>query len=364
MNATRPLIPVFAPYAAAGSEPVPNDYDTEEFRADVRSWFAPLPVDWEWVAVTPDNVQHVVDTAAKAARVRPVMVLNLCDGTEDDGYPGLSVVRALESAGVPATGADSDFYEISTSKLAMKKRFAAAGVSTSPWVEILDPAADIARAGAELGWPLFIKPDTSAASVGISQKSVAKTPGEARLQCELLLKGMHGATFGRNGIYAENFLSGREFTVLLQSTGDSREPVRVYPPCERVFHSALPVDERFLSFERYWEQYESESPPPPGEPFYRHAPVEAGLSEEVSEAARLAYLSVGGCSYARVDLRQQAESGRVCVLEVNANCGLTSDDQSSAGAILGFAGVSLSDFVRCALREAWLRRNPGAPPPL
>lgn len=364
MSVARSLIPVFAPYAAAGSEPVANDYDAPEFRADVSSWFAPLPVDWEWVCVTSANVQRVVESAAQAARARPVVVLNLCDGTEDDGYPGVSVVRALESAGLAATGADSNFYEISTSKLAMKQRFAAAGVGTSPWVEIRDPERDIARAASELGWPLFIKPDTSAASVGISQKSIARNTEEALLQCRLLLKGMHGATFGRNGIYAENFLGGREFTVLLQSTGDARDPVRVYPPCERVFHSALPVEERFLSFERYWEQYDDESPPPPGEPFYRHAPVEAALAAEVSEAARLAYLAVDGCSYARVDLRQQSGSGKICVLEVNANCGLTSDDQSSAGAILGYAGVHLSAFVRCALREAWLRRKPGTPPPL
>ena len=364
MNAMRPLVPVFAPYAAPAAVPVANDYDTPEFRADVRSWLAPLPVDWDWVEVTSEGVQRVVDAAADAARTRPVVVLNLCDGTEDDGYPGISVVRALEAAGLPATGADSGFYEISTSKLAMKRRFAAAGVSTSPWVEIRKPAIDVARAGLELGWPLFLKPDTSAASVGISQKSVARTLTEAVRQSEALLKGMHGREFDRCGIYAENFLSGREFTVLLQSTGDMQEPVRVYPPCERVFHSALPVEERFLSFERYWEQYDDESPPPPGEPFYRHAPVEASLAAEVSEAARLAYLAVGGSSYARVDLRQQSESGRVCVLEVNANCGLTSDDQSSAGAILGFAGVSLSDFVRCALREAWMRCRPGIPPPL
>ena len=364
MNDGRPLVPVFVPCAVTPDALFGNDYDTPEFRADVSSWLAPLPVDWEWVRVTPDNIRSAVELAASAARERAVIVLNFCDGTEDDGYPGLSVVRALESAALAATGADARFYEVSTSKLAMKRRFAAAGVATSPWVEIRDPETDIARAAAELGWPLFLKPDTSAASMGISLRSLVRNPEEAREQACALLAAIRGGRLSRGSVYAEAFLSGREYTALVQSTGDAGDPVRAYPPCERVFNSALPVEERFLSYERYWEQYRDESPPPSGEPFYRHESVDPRLALEVADAARRAYLAVGGCGYARVDLRAFGDSGALNVLEVNANCGLTSDDQSSAGAILGQAGVALSEFVSCALREAWIRRKPGVPPPL
>ena len=101
MTARRPLVPVFAPYPTAESTMAANEYDsydTPEFREDVRSWFAPLPVDWEWVPVTTATVSRAVEDAARAARERPVVVLNLCDGTDDDGFPGVSVVRALESA--------------------------------------------------------------------------------------------------------------------------------------------------------------------------------------------------------------------------------------------------------------------------
>lgn len=364
MSRLRVKVPVFIPYATVNDPLVPNDYDSPEFRADVGSWFAPLPVDWEWVPIRIESAARAVAAAAAQARERPVIVLNLCDGTEDDGYPGLSVLRALESAGLAATGADTRFYETSTSKLAMKRCFAAAGVPTSPWVEIRDIEADLRRAAAELGWPLFLKPDISAASVGISQRSLVKTHAQAAEQARALLAGMHGGRFEPGGIFAETFLSGREFTVLLQSTGESPQSVRSYPPCERVFHSALPVEERFLSFERYWEEYRHETPPPPGEPYYRHAAVEAALAAEVRETARLAYLAVGGCGYARADLRQQRESGALQVLEVNANCGITSDDQSSVGAILGLAGVPLPDFIRGALREAWRRRHAGAALPL
>ena len=360
----RPLVPVFAPYPLVADPSVENEYDAPEFRADVHSWFAPLPVDLEWVPVTITDVGRVVEDAARAARERPVIVLNLCDGTDANGYPGVSVLHALESAGIAASGVDSRFYELSTSKLAMKRRFRAAGVATSPWVEIRDIETDVRRAGRELGWPLFLKPDISGGSVGISLRSLAHNHRDAVDEAASLLAGMQAGTFDQSGLYAETFLSGREFTVLVQNTGASPEAVRVYPPAERIFHSALPVEERFLSYERYYQEYDRETPPPPGEPFYRHVAVEPELAAAVADTARRAYLAVEARGYARVDLRQDGHSGQLNVLEANANCGLTSDDNSSAGCILGLAGVPLSEFVLRALREAWMRRHRGTETPV
>ena len=57
------------------------------------------------------------------------------------------MVKALEAAGIPFSGARSNFYEISTSKGAMKQRFADRGVRTAPFVQIRDAKADISRAG-------------------------------------------------------------------------------------------------------------------------------------------------------------------------------------------------------------------------
>lgn len=48
-------------------------------------------------------------------------VINLCDGTEDDGYAGISVVLGLECAKIPFTGAGSQFYSDTTSKPVLKR---------------------------------------------------------------------------------------------------------------------------------------------------------------------------------------------------------------------------------------------------
>ncbi len=39
------------------------------------------------------------------------LFFNLCDGAADQDMPGIEVVRVLEDAGVPFTGASSEFYE-------------------------------------------------------------------------------------------------------------------------------------------------------------------------------------------------------------------------------------------------------------
>jgi D-alanine-D-alanine ligase len=50
-----------------------------------------------------------------------------------------------------------------------------------------------------------------------------------------------------------------------------------------------------------------------------------------------AYKAVGGTGYGRIDIRMDARSGKLYVLEVNAQCGLSEDeDYTSIGAILRF----------------------------
>ena len=353
----RPRVFVFVPYAEEHGALVSPYYETPEFREDVRGWFEAMEADWEWRIVTGANLEAEVARVAGIAASRTAIVLNLCDGDDLNGYPGLRVVRTLEAAGIAATGADARFYSLSTSKLEMKKRFVAAGVATAPWVEIRDIETDLRRAGSELGWPLFLKPDVSFGSAGITLRSVVRDHASACTQARALLAGMHGCRFDRDGIFAEPFLAGREFTVLMQGDSAIEGDVCVFAPCERVFHSALPREERYLTFERYCEEYDQDTPPPPGEPYYRYAPLAAGEGAAVMELARRAYAAVEGCGYARVDLRGGVASDSPYVLEVNANCSLSSDDTSTAGAILALSGSSMREFIRRALQDAWRRRH-------
>ena len=130
--------------------------------------------------------------------------------------------------------------------------------------------------------------------------------------------------------------------------GDSSKPERciVYPPVERVFHPSLPEKEQFLSFDRLWEIYEDETPMPNDGNFYEYTQPASSLRKEIMKISLDAYCAVGGKGYTRIDLRQDKITGKIYVLEVNAQCGLSEDeDYTSIGAILRFANKSFAQLV-------------------
>ena len=69
----------------------------------------------------------------KAIRRKIPLVLNLCDGDEINGTPGVSVIHELEKCKLVYTGSDAHYYNITTSKIPMKKAFDEAGVSNAKW---------------------------------------------------------------------------------------------------------------------------------------------------------------------------------------------------------------------------------------
>ena len=353
---------VFVPYARERGKLVSPYYETAEFREDVSSWMRSLGLEWAWVGVEPDSVGVRVAEAAARSRDAPTMVLNFCDGDDINGYPGLRVVEALEAAGVGFTGADAAFFRLSTSKMAMKRRFLSAGVPTAAWIEIRDPDADIDRAIDAIGLPLFLKPDVGFGAAGISLRSVLHSRSAAIDHAAMLYRGVHGLRVAAGGILAEPFIQGSEYTVLLRSDAADEGGVRVFVPCERVFNPNLPVSERYLTFERYCEEYDQDTPPPSGSPYYRYATVVGDLGVRLQQLARSAFFALGGNGYARVDIRRDDAAGALLVLEVNANCAISTGDTSSAGTILLESGESMIEFIAAILAHGWRRhrRSQGA----
>ncbi|MCK7461298.1 MAG: hypothetical protein MZU84_04120 [Sphingobacterium sp.] len=108
------------------------------------------------------------------------LVMNLCDGNEVDGSPGVSVVRALEDCAasrtpaVPRSSTTSPptRWPLKTDAARARRADGAlrARCATCP--------SDLARLEAEVGFPAFVKPEVSAGSGGIGLKSRAHDAGE------------------------------------------------------------------------------------------------------------------------------------------------------------------------------------------
>jgi len=127
---------------------------------------------------------------------------------------------------------------------------------------------------------------------------------------------------------------------------DAAARATIYPPVERLFNEALPPTERFLSFDRLWGLYENEAPLEGDADLWKYRKMPKPLAKRVMEISWAAYEAVGGRGYGRVDLRQDAETGEIHVLEVNAQCGISEDESyTSIGAILRFARTSFASAV-------------------
>ncbi|MEO8359645.1 MAG: hypothetical protein ABI672_06415 [Vicinamibacteria bacterium] len=355
---------VFTPYRMTASGPESITYGTPEFKTEVAGWMNSLGTAHTWVEVTPETSAAEIARVREVAMRQPVVVFNLCDGIEVDGYPGIKTVRALEASGVPFTGADTAFYELTTPKTLMKQRLLNHNVSTSPFVAITRAAEDGTRAGLELGYPLIIKPDVSAASFGISIKSVVKEEAACAAQAAVALAGECQQENYYEGVFAERFIPGREFTVLCASDCEAPRGVFVYPPVERVFHSALPTHERLLSYDRYWEKYETEEALPDRKPIahYESAPTE--WANDLMTLARSAYLALDGKGYGRVDIRRDERTGEFVVLEANCNCGLSTDGETSVSWILTLSGETMPRLLDRIFADAVGRLAPSSIRPI
>jgi D-alanine-D-alanine ligase len=341
---------VLAPLVETDDDAIAWYSDYTQSRAEYARAFDDLGLEWRWQPVTlREHLRTIEMIAAESASLgREPVVINLCDGDEarPGSAPGLSVIRALEAAGIRYTGADERFYDITTSKIDMKLAFDRAGVPTSPW-EVIQRDGSLRGIFGRLGSPLILKPAISAGSMGITTKSVVRTPPALRAQVRKLEEGYHGWDLASGGVIAERFVDGPEYTVFIAGDHTDREHAILYPPAERAFNEALPSTERFLSFDRLWGMYETESPLEGDAELWTYRRAPRPMVKRLREVSWAAYAAVGGRGYGRVDLRQDEQTGEVYVLEVNAQCGISEDeDYTSIGAILRFARTPFSHLVR------------------
>lgn len=348
---------VLAPYLESADPNIQHYYDFSQSLAEYTKVFQELKADWKWQPVTMDNYKDIIRMISSSANGKTPLVLNLCDGDEVNGTPGISVIRELERYGLIYTGSDMHFYDITTSKIPMKKAFDKAGVSTANWRVINGSKGSTKGICKRVGIPLLIKPAVSGGSMGVSVKNVVHSEEELISRVDQIHKGYRGWNLLADGLFVEQFITGPEFTTFITGSSDDPGNCVVYQPVERVFHKSLPETEKFLSFGRLWEIYDEETPMPENENFYEYQPVAPALAKALKKLSLEAYKSCKGKGYARLDIRMDATSGKLYMLEVNAQCGLSEDENyTSIGAIIKASHVSYSAIIIEILKDA-IRRS-------
>ncbi len=343
------IVWVLSPLVKNKDENIDYYYDFNQSILEYTKVFNDLNIIWKWQPITIYNFKNIIETIKTEAVFSNTTPLffNLCDGDETNGAPGISVIKYLEELQLIYTGADEYFYKITTSKADMKAAFDKYNVANANW-KFINSINDIEdNIFEQIGTPIILKPSVSGGSMGVGIKNVVHNLAELKTQVSLMLLGYRGWNLNLGGIIAEHFINGPEFTVLI--TGNYFEPEKavIYEPVERVFHSSLSDEEKILSFDRYWEIYEEESPMPNGENFYVYQLPKAIIIEELKQISWNAYVACKGKGYTRIDIRQDAKTEKFYILEVNAQCGLSEDENyTSIGAILRYSNSTFTCLIK------------------
>lgn len=339
---------VLAPLIETNDENLDYYYDFSQSIAEYTKVFNQLSVQWSWQPVTLKNYQQTIKhvVADCEQQKQQPFFFNLCDGDELNNTPGISVIKYLDELQLNYSGSNEYFYNITTSKQKMKQAFDEHQVANAAW-QFIESMNDIdEKIFEKIGTPIIVKPAVSGGSMGVGIKNVVHNIVELQEQVAKILAGYRGWNLNAGGIIAEQYISGAEFTVLITGNYDNSETAKIYMPVERIFHHSLPEEEKFLSFDRYWEIYETETEMPKQENFYEYALPDKSLIEAIKQISWDGYVACKGKGYTRADVRMDKATKKLYVLEVNAQCGLSEDENyTSIGAILKFSNVSFTSLV-------------------
>ena len=255
----------------------------------------------------------------KARAVRQVVELsrrnfdvfiNLCDGAWDEDRPGVEVVQTLEKLGLPFTGATSNFFE--PTREMMKRVCHFWGINAPAYVFAADEQS-VELAATALRFPMIVKHPNSYSSIGLTRKSRVVTPAGLHQQAKKMIDA-----FG--GCLIEEFIEGREFSVLVAENADDELRPFAYQPVEFRF----PSGDSFKHFDLKWKDHEAMS---------CVVCDDVELSERLKEISRKLFIGLNGAGYGRCDIRMN-EQGELFMLEINPNCDVAYPPEESGSADL------------------------------
>jgi len=348
---------VLAPSVISQDPNITYYYDFEQSILEYTRVFEELNLSWNWQYVTLHDYKEVIASIKERSLDKKTLIFNLCDGDEVNEAPGISVIRELENSGLSYTGSREYFYEITTSKIPMKRKFDACGIRNAPWEVIQQDGKNVRGLFDRLPGPLIIKPAVSGGSMGLGISNVVHNEEECLRIIDKINEGYRGWNLTVDGIFAEQFIPGKEYTSFLVGSFDNPSEIIYYKPVERVFNSKLPVTEQFLSFDRLWETYDEESALGDDQFLFNYYEPELEFQEEIKRLSLDSFQCLNGTGYTRIDIRKDERDGRCYVLEANAQCGLSEDENyTSIGAILRVSGKKFSELISEIMNDALSRK--------
>jgi D-alanine-D-alanine ligase len=236
-----------------------------------------------------------------------------------------TIQGALELLGIPYTGSGVMASSVGMDKITTKKIWLMEGVPTPKYASI-DANTDLDKVVAGLGLPLIVKPPLEGSTIGITKVTKAE---ELRAAVDL------AAGFDAV-VLAEEFVTGREFTVAVLGQGASAR--------------ALPIVEIVAPEGNYDYQnkYFTDDTK-----YLCPAPLDAALTAEIQRHAVQAFRALGCEGWGRVDVLLRESDNRPFLLEVNTSPGMTGHSLVPMAARA--VGIDYPDLCIEILRSARLK---------
>ncbi|ELX12738.1 D-alanine-D-alanine ligase Ddl [Janthinobacterium sp. HH01] len=236
---------------------------------------------------------------------------------------------ALELLGIPYTGSGVMASSVGMDKITTKIVWLAAGLPT-PRYAVLSAAAvagsDLDAVAADLGLPLIVKPPHEGSTIGITKVSAAN---EFKTAFDI-------AAALDDTVLAEEFVTGREFTVAMLGSGANARPL----PVVEIVAPQGNYD--------YQNKYFTDDTQ-----YFCPAVLPEALTQEMQRLAVLAYRAIGCEGWGRVDFLLRESDQKPFLLEVNTSPGMTGHSLVPMAARA--EGISYEDLCVEILRTARLK---------
>ncbi len=261
--------------------------------------------------------------------------VNLCEGYLEWSVPSMDVIHSLEMLNLPHTGPSALLYD--PPKELMKYVAYTCNVITPPYA-IIKNLAQINNATNKLNFPLFIKPAKAGDSLGIDIDSLVNDNKALEKKVDELLEEY-------DEILVEEYIAGREFTVLVAADAGKQHTCTVYNPLEFVF----PEGKKFKTYSLKTSELHEECNIPC---------TDILLSTKLKEIASKIFKAFNGEGYARLDFRVNNKN-EIFFLEINFTCSVFYEKgyEGSADYILLNERGGKKDFLQHIIKEGIYRHK-------
>ncbi|MEP7266267.1 MAG: SET domain-containing protein-lysine N-methyltransferase [Saprospiraceae bacterium] len=255
--------------------------------------------------------------------------VNLCEGYLHWDIPSIDVIQSMELLKLPFTGPTSRLYD--PPKELMKYVAFTENILT-PRYALTTAHDDLAKKAEKLKYPLFVKPAKGGDSLGVDDHSFCNNIEELKEKVADVLTEFPN-------VLIEEYIAGREFTVLLAADPNNEKHCRTFKPIEYIF----PKGFAYKTYALKTSELHTDANIPCDDPV---------LETKLRSAAQRIFRGFGGVGYARMDFRVN-DQNEIFFLEVNFTCSVFYSDgyEGSADYILKFDGIGQAGFLSHIIEE-------------